>query len=199
MYPGVCTGRQNSFGRPSDLHRHYMNVHADIIDKWPCDYPTCPRSKETFTRKDHYRDHLKAYHEEDIGGFKKRASITDRNFAQQQAAWLAERKIEARYWRCVHSLIKNFVEDVGWQCSSCKELSEEERIEARQGSASKDAGGKYVSGTNSSRSVYPACATCSGAGWFEDSYGAYRACAGCQVDEPDYYGDLTRLFGHIRF
>jgi hypothetical protein len=68
LYPWGCLGKQTIFSRPADLERHYKNVHApqDEKDRFPCGYPKCKRATSTFTRKDHYRDHLRDSHKEDI-------------------------------------------------------------------------------------------------------------------------------------
>ncbi|KUJ10164.1 uncharacterized protein LY89DRAFT_787791 [Mollisia scopiformis] len=72
VYPFDCTGKQTVFTRPADLERHYKNVHSTQgPNQFRCDYSTCGRRSQPFTRKDHYRDHLRDYHKEDVGSAKK--------------------------------------------------------------------------------------------------------------------------------
>jgi hypothetical protein len=51
---------------------------------------------------------------------------------QVQKDWLASRKISENYWRCVKCLVRNYVMQSGWECSSCKASCEEDRRIARQ-------------------------------------------------------------------
>lgn len=163
------------FGRQADLHRHYMNVHADVKDKFPCDYEKCPRARDAFGRKDHFRDHFKCYHKEDIGpapGERGRGGKESRNRQQARESWLAERRISEKWWRCAHCLVRNYVAEVGWICSSCKGACEEDRRAAREGVTSTDS---YTVTT-----PYPACGSCSGHGWVDNGYGAWLSCGNCQ-------------------
>lgn len=125
MYPGGCNGKQKVFGRPADLERHYKNVHG-TKDKFVCDHSKCPRSKDPFFRKDHFRDHLRDFHNEDIGCAKGRTK-DEQKWQQAQKTWLAERVIKPKHWRCSRCLVKNHVAEVGWECSSCKTPCEEDR------------------------------------------------------------------------
>ncbi|CZR60519.1 uncharacterized protein PAC_10415 [Phialocephala subalpina] len=133
QYPWGCTGKQTVFTRPADLERHYKNVHAssDQKDSFRCDYPKCVRYHEPFTRKDHYRDHLRDYHKEDIGCAKGEKKIARREWAAVQKAWLAERKNSSRWWRCARCLVRRQVNEDGWECSGCKNSCEQERVDAR--------------------------------------------------------------------
>jgi hypothetical protein len=133
QYPGTCKA---TFGRPADLGRHYMWVHAaaNRKDSFPCDYAKCPRSRSnaSFTRKDHYRDHLRDFHKEDIGCAKGQNKGKDRRqWEAKQKRWLEERNISHQHWRCACCLVKNYFYQVGWECSSCGRTCEGERISAR--------------------------------------------------------------------
>jgi len=133
QYPGTC---KVTFGRPADLERHYMRVHTDANrkDSFPCDYAKCPRSRSnaSFTRKDHYRDHLRDFHKEDIGCAKGQNKGKDRRqWEAKQKRWLEERNISHQHWRCASCLVKNYFYQVGWECSSCGKTCEGERISAR--------------------------------------------------------------------
>ncbi len=50
-----------------DLTHHINSVHKNSLT-FTCDYPKCDRSQNPFNRKDHYRNHLRDYHKEAIGG-----------------------------------------------------------------------------------------------------------------------------------
>jgi len=116
--PGTCEGKQTVFGRPAALGCHYKNVHAEK-DIFPCDYPKCPRNQEPFSRRDHYRDHLRDFHKEDIVCAKGEKS-------SRYKARLTEPTVSTRNWRCSKCLMRNFVAN-GWDCVSCKGPCEEDR------------------------------------------------------------------------
>lgn len=141
MHPGSCERRNTKgpFGRPADLERHLRNVHADPDQKlkFPCDYEKCSngRHSEPFTRKDHYRDHLRDFHKEDIGAFKgekaAKTSAEKKKWAKEQSKWLSERNIYREHWRCARCLVKKIVAKDGWECKGCRIPCEQERIDAR--------------------------------------------------------------------
>lgn len=137
MYPGGCNGKQSSFHRPADLERHYQNFHADPDQKkqFFCDYPKCTRSLEPFTRKDHWRDHLKEFHQEDLGCAKglnsRKGGKGGKEWEREQEKWLRERKVDARWWRCKHCLERVEVRSEGWWCKRCTTECESERREMR--------------------------------------------------------------------
>ncbi|RDL37599.1 uncharacterized protein BP5553_05032 [Venustampulla echinocandica] len=127
------TATRPVFRRPADLERHYVVVHASA-QSFPCDYQRCNRKRNAFTRKDHCRDHFKEFHKEDIGHCKGEKSA--KNKAERQAkeqAWLDERKIDPKWWRCAKCLERVRVAKAGWQCSSCKRDCEPHRKKARLG------------------------------------------------------------------
>lgn len=84
----------------------------------------------SFSRKDHYRDHLKEYHKEDLGCAKK--SKTGRQKSQE--SWLRERNISEKWWRCAKCLTRVYIKDDGWRCptKSCSQPCEPERRKARE-------------------------------------------------------------------
>lgn len=144
MFPTNCMGKngqQASFQRPADLERHYKHVHSsdDLKDVHFCTYPKCARYTTPFARKDHYRDHLRDFHKEDIGHAKKSTkNITkygkkeaDRRWQEEQRTWLAERNISEKHWRCARCLTKVSVADHEWTCSACHNRCEQERIDMR--------------------------------------------------------------------
>lgn len=67
----VCTQAECNgpvFTRMADLERHMRHIHtdADKKERFLCDYSACSRSATPFHRKDHYREHLREYHLEDL-------------------------------------------------------------------------------------------------------------------------------------
>jgi hypothetical protein len=192
QYPGPCPNRSNVFSRPADLERHYKLVHApDQKGIFSCDYRKCARSKDAFTRKDHYRDHLRDYHKEDIGSAKmdKKAKNNKEEYAKLQQDWLKERNTRPGSWRCGRCLVKVDVRIHGWDCPECKTSCEEDRVKARQLLAMER--GKEEREETYGQSVgmaleqneyysYPgstACSVCNGSEWIEDVYGGWQPCA----------------------
>ncbi|KAG6105044.1 hypothetical protein E4U14_005361 [Claviceps sp. LM454 group G7] len=88
LYPG-CNSKP--FKRRADLDRHYKHRHAaeDLKASFNCDYPHCNRRKNSFHRLDHFRDHLREFHKENI---QKRGSKVDEK-------WLEE-SLSLTWWRC---------------------------------------------------------------------------------------------------
>ncbi|KAG5932397.1 hypothetical protein E4U60_005271 [Claviceps pazoutovae] len=79
LYPG-CNARP--FKRRADLDRHYKHRHAAEGQKlsFNCDYPHCNRRKDPFHRLDHFRDHLREFHKENI---QKRGSKVDEGWLKE--------------------------------------------------------------------------------------------------------------------
>ncbi|KAE9378203.1 hypothetical protein N431DRAFT_174978 [Stipitochalara longipes BDJ] len=203
QFPGTCNGKQNVFSRPADLERHYKNVHASNKDAFPCDYAKCPRSQDPFTRKDHYRDHLRDFHKEDIGAAKGEKLSGERNKQKWQKAqkiWLAERNISHRYWRCAKCLVKNYVIQQGFECSSCKNLCEEDRANVRRKLASErqtPEDPSEITIADTTQYAAPYCGTCNDSTYLDNGNGAYVPCHVCQpapvqVQYPyaSSYGDI---------
>ncbi|KAM3075086.1 hypothetical protein ACMFMG_007456 [Clarireedia jacksonii] len=133
QFPARCSGKR--FGRPADLERHYRQVHADADQKssFPCDYSVCVRHTDPFTRKDHYRDHLKEFHKEDIGSAKQGKNAKDaKKWQEAQQAWLEERRMDLRWWRCKKCLKRVYVKTDDYRCKTCNEDCAAERIEVRE-------------------------------------------------------------------
>ncbi|KAK1966736.1 hypothetical protein LY78DRAFT_577811 [Colletotrichum sublineola] len=117
-----CTA--NPFKRKADLERHYRQVHQDPSKKeaHKCDYPKCSRKNEPFGRRDHFRDHLRDYHNEDI--FKRGTHVED--------SWLKGRNLSSRWWRCSKCLIRVDVNSYpDHVCPKCKNPCEDKRKRAR--------------------------------------------------------------------
>ena len=110
-------------------------MHDSVEKFYPCDYVKCSRAKGPFTRKDHYRDHLKDYHKEDLGAAKgERAAKTveqKRKWQKAQEVWRTERKIRPNQWRCVKCLYRVYVDNDGWNCPMCHQECEIDRQKSR--------------------------------------------------------------------
>ena len=134
LHPGC---KQKPFGRSADLDRHIQKIHFPDSQKEQhnCDYQNCQRHKPdkstsksqntAFTRRDHYRDHLRDYHKEDI---LKRGRGT-----QDVTDWLRDRFFHknATWWRCSKCLNRIFIAKDGWECPECRQMCERERKEVR--------------------------------------------------------------------
>jgi len=93
------------------------------------------RHLNTFTRKDHLREHLREFHQEDIGAVKgeknARTKQEKRKWEKEQKKWLDSRKISPDSWRCVKCLGKKTVARDGWTCTECNLSCETDKIERR--------------------------------------------------------------------
>jgi RecJ-like exonuclease len=167
----------------------YRNVHAKLEqkDRFPCDYPKCVRSEKgaqvPFTRKDHYRDHLRDFHKEDLGAVKceKKKPKSREEWEAEQRQWLGERVIYPHYWRCTKCLDRIIVVENGWECSRCKATCEIERSDARK---------RLEESTAWPVAAPIYCVTCSGRG---NGYGEKFDCNDCNgsyetkcYDSPSY-------------
>jgi hypothetical protein len=188
MYPGGCKGKQNIFGRPADLDRHYQNVHGDDDQKkkFFCDYHKCGRANDPFTRKDHYRDHLKDFHQEDIGSAKGGHSKTKPRevWLLEQEQWLRDRKIYSHYWRCSRCLDRITVASQGWECQRCRTPCEPERIQARTMLAPKTETFEYAMNLDTEDEYKPGLLSYSGCGvcmngYIDNGAGSWVECLDC--------------------
>ncbi|SPQ26635.1 eae1197e-011a-48e8-8355-605b1624e0aa [Thermothielavioides terrestris] len=117
-YPGCNKGAS----RPADLDRHYKIVHLeeDEKTKYLCDYKRCNRHADPFFRQDHFRDHLRVYHKEDL---LRRGSRGSRE-------WWNSRSPHALYggwWRCSRCLVRVDQARHSFVCPSCGNPCESER------------------------------------------------------------------------
>lgn len=197
QYPGCDRRLWNSFKRQSDLDRHFRSVHVTEPEHtFHCDYPRCTAGRNLlpFTRKDHYREHLRDYHKEDTGGFKgigKGASIQ----------WFKERIIKHDRWRCTSCLVMIFPQQDGWECITCKKPCETDRMHFRGGYGTgepdpREAPAEAVQdATYMQSSVDPlvgritACYTCAATGYPGYVYDGYSQ----WVDCPDCHGPLQPM------
>ncbi|KAK4466476.1 hypothetical protein QBC42DRAFT_74477 [Cladorrhinum samala] len=120
-------GCRNGFSRAADLERHCKIVHLDERErkKYHCDYKKCPRHESPFFRQDHFRDHLRDFHKEDLLRRSKRGD----------AEWWRSRSpyaIKNGWWRCNRCLMVrvNIATD-GFACPSCGNTCEPERQKLR--------------------------------------------------------------------
>jgi rubrerythrin len=116
------------FNRAADLARHLKNVHCKDMNKaMHCDYRKCPRHLNAFHRFDHFRDHLRDQHREDL--LKRGAG------GEVDAAWWKTRLPAAVYdgwWRCSKCFLRVSVEEHEWRCPDCGNYCEQERQAMRK-------------------------------------------------------------------
>ncbi|KAK7937590.1 SET and WW domain protein [Apiospora aurea] len=92
-------GCTKSFNRNTDLQRHIQNAHYKVETPILCDYPKC---KYPISRKDHYREHLREYHREDLVPKKKKA---DKIWWDE---WWRERKYGNEWFRAAQGALQGF-------------------------------------------------------------------------------------------
>ncbi|KAH8878515.1 hypothetical protein GQ53DRAFT_595798, partial [Thozetella sp. PMI_491] len=121
-----CT--QAPFRRQADCDRHFNMVHQDDSKKkqFRCDYKKCIRHAQPFYRQDHFRDHLRDFHKEDL----LRRGVRD------DAEWWEERAHRAiydRWWRCNRCLVVRVqIDKYGYTCPGCNNNCEPARQTARE-------------------------------------------------------------------
>jgi hypothetical protein len=129
-------GCGKEFSREADRERHYLMVHTDPDQgksKNFCDYKKCSRNTQPFYRQDHFRDHLRLYHKEDL---LRRGNHGD-------AEWWASRSpicMINGWWRCNRCLIRVNITEHGFVCSGCGRACEKVRQERRMGTSSTEEG-----------------------------------------------------------
>ncbi|KAK0742828.1 hypothetical protein B0T18DRAFT_170929 [Schizothecium vesticola] len=127
-YLDECSDEPKPFSRAADLDRHQKLVHLGG-KKFPCDYGWCPRHKEQqpFSRQDHYRDHLRNAHFEDL---------PIRGPGKMDEGWWAGRSrfsVAGDWWRCNKCLVMRV--SIGrddFVCPGCGNHCEGDRIEYRR-------------------------------------------------------------------
>jgi hypothetical protein len=120
-------GCTKTFARAADLDRHMKHVHRSDSDKdlIYCDSPHCDRTKRPFHRSDHFREHLREYHKEDLY----------RPNKTESADWLLTRNIRAEWWRCrgcLQRVPSAFGVEIRWECGNCGTKCEDDRQAIRQ-------------------------------------------------------------------
>lgn len=86
-----------------------------------CDYKRCPRHKSPFLRQDHFRDHLRTYHKEDL---------LRRGISEDHEWWMSRSRhaMFGGWWRCNRCLVRrvNYAKH-GFICPGCGNACETER------------------------------------------------------------------------
>lgn len=110
--------RKRAFARLSDLQRHAWSHHevetlAASKATWRCDYRRCGRSVTPFHRLDHYRDHLRDQHREDL----------PRRRSKPDELWWSQRNphcVVEGWWRCNKCLVVRVNTEMhGYVCPGC--------------------------------------------------------------------------------
>jgi len=115
--------KQKGFGRAADLERHHKMVHLadEEKKKFLCDYKRCPRHELPFFRQDHFRDHLRDFHKEDL---LRRGNKADEKWWKSRAA----SAISNNWWRCNRCLVTRVnLKTDGYVCPKCSMHCETER------------------------------------------------------------------------
>lgn len=122
-----CSDDPRPFGRAADLERHQNQVHHGGKNKFPCDYRRCPRHLDPFSRQDHYRDHLRQGHYEDL---------PIRGPGRMDEDWWAQRSrasVANGWWRCNRCLVMRVsIASDDFVCPGCGNHCEADRIEYRR-------------------------------------------------------------------
>ncbi|KAK4195005.1 hypothetical protein QBC40DRAFT_317603 [Triangularia verruculosa] len=128
-YPCLVPGCiQKAFSRSADLDRHYKQVHVeeDKKVKFICDYRKCSRHESPFYRQDHFRDHLRDFHKEDL---LRRSKKEDKKWWEGRAP----HAVFKGWWRCNRCLVRRVdVRVEGWTCPGCGNPCESERVRVRE-------------------------------------------------------------------
>ncbi|KAM7218892.1 hypothetical protein V8F06_005772 [Rhypophila decipiens] len=121
----VPNSQQMSIGCAADLARHHNMVH-DTRPKatFPCDYRRCSRASPgtPFYQRDHFRDHLREFHKEDLV----------RRGVKASKHWWMSRYIRPDWWRCSRCYQRVNIDPYGWVCADCGSACEEQRQEERR-------------------------------------------------------------------
>lgn len=188
-----------------------MHASSDQKDSFRCDYPKCGRYTDAFTRKDHYRDHLRDYHKEDLGCAKSQKKLGRREWAAEQAAWLAERRVSCHWWRCVRCLERRQVQDDGWECRICKVSCEQDRIDTRMNQQQRqrstilgpteavdEVGYQTASAATTATTsatdapAFYGCGTCQEyTGWTNNGMGVWVTCPDCTPRQAETYSSQS--------
>jgi len=117
-----------TFKRAADLARHNVCIHPceEEKPKLFCDYRKCHRHETPFYRIDHFRDHLRDLHKEDLF----------RRGCRHDEQWWNSRSSHAIFkgwWRCCRCLVPRVdIQAYGFVCPTCGNPCEIERQEYRQ-------------------------------------------------------------------
>lgn len=113
--------KKRVFGRSADLDRHNKMIHTKETRKtYLCDYKKCPRHKAAFYRQDHFRDHLRDQHKEDLI---RRSVRPDQNWWESRS-----HRVLKDWWRCNRCLVQRVdIATSGYVCPVCRKSCEPER------------------------------------------------------------------------
>ncbi len=105
-----------------------MHLADEKKPKFQCDYKRCSRHTNPFLRQDHFRDHLRTFHLEDI---------LRRGNPGNEEWWLkrSKRAMQGGWWRCSRCLLRVAQAEHGWLCAGCGNPCEKERREYRSRAA----------------------------------------------------------------
>lgn len=132
------------FNRAADLDRHQKFIHnKQAVLPMLCDYPRCGRHENPFHRADHFRDHLRDQHMEDLLKREHQGNGSASTPVAGHPKWWASRSPGAVYrgwWRCGKCFARVSVEKEGWQCGGpenaeqkgCGNFCEQERQTVRR-------------------------------------------------------------------
>ncbi|KAI0015149.1 hypothetical protein F4780DRAFT_115288 [Xylariomycetidae sp. FL0641] len=132
----VCLQPQceaKTFRRKADLERHYEQHNK--APQFLCDVKKCPRHLRPFGRLDHYREHYRLYHGEDLTP-RTSGNGSGSSHDKKTEGWWDSRRVDPRWWRCAKCLARVWVADKGWQCPGCKANCEPRRRMIREEMAS---------------------------------------------------------------
>lgn len=118
----------NPFKSAADVERHnfHMHISEEEKPKLSCDYRKCSRYEAPFYRIDHFRDHLRVYHKEDL---LRRGCKPDREWWDSRSG----RAIFRGWWRCNRCVIRRVdIEAHGFVCPDCGNPCEIERQQYRK-------------------------------------------------------------------
>lgn len=112
------------------LSQHHAQFHARRhpyrlrSHDWEmsCDYTRCPRHSDPFRRKDHYRNHLREFHKEDV----------EKPGPKDDEAWWHDRIIKGEWWRCKSCLNRVVVRENNFKCPTCGETMSQKRQDMRE-------------------------------------------------------------------
>ncbi len=93
-----------------------------------CDYKVCSRHKVPFFRYDHFRDHYRIYHKEDL---LRRGTKVDEEYWASRAPFA----IFSGWWRCSRCLVRFDLEASGYTCHKRGGGCEKERQRYRKETA----------------------------------------------------------------
>ncbi|KAL2130904.1 hypothetical protein VTI74DRAFT_5810 [Chaetomium olivicolor] len=125
-FPG-CTKHAS---RQADVERHYRTVHLKEEDqtKYVCDYRRCTRHRNPFLRQDHFRDHLRHFHKEDLLVRRGGKDDDPEQFWESRAPFA----VKGGWWRCSRCLVRVEEAVSGFVCRGCGKPCESARREYRR-------------------------------------------------------------------